>query len=439
MNNPWNVIQELEADNSRLAKEAIVAREAKAENDMFFKGVNMALSSFITFGVKKVPVSEVDGNGLDFETFNVLADRLLNRFLTGHDARDAIEDAMNQATTEQWNDWYRRILIKDLRCGVNNTINRVVKKFNQNYLIEVFECMLAQPNEKFPKLMIGEKMLEVKLDGARVLTIVNPLEKSVRQFTRNGKELFNFPDSIKDIETNMDWFGDRPFVLDGEIMSSSFQDLMKQIKRKSDVETSDAVLNLFDIVPLDEFKKGKSTKNQLERTADLQKFYKERSLTMTNVNVIEHEIVNLSTKEGYARFMEVNKLALKMGYEGLMIKDPYAIYECKRSSAWLKIKPFIEVTLKVVGVEEGTGKNVGRLGNLICAGVDDGVSIKVSVGGGFSDNQRKEFWDMRDEALDQLVEIRADAVTQSQDQEDTFSLRFPRFLRFRGFEKGEKI
>ena len=30
MNNPWNIIQELEDDNSRLAKEAIVAREADA-------------------------------------------------------------------------------------------------------------------------------------------------------------------------------------------------------------------------------------------------------------------------------------------------------------------------------------------------------------------------------------------------------------------------
>jgi hypothetical protein len=35
------------------------------------------------------------------------------------------------------------------------------------------------------------------------------------------------------------------------------------------------------------------------------------------------------------------------------------------------------------------------------------------------------------------VEVRADAVTQNQD--GTYSLRFPRFLRFRGFEVGEKI
>jgi hypothetical protein len=35
------------------------------------------------------------------------------------------------------------------------------------------------------------------------------------------------------------------------------------------------------------------------------------------------------------------------------------------------------------------------------------------------------------------VEVRADAVTQNQDS--TYSLRFPRFLKFRGFRAGEKL
>ena len=44
-----------------------------------------------------------------------------------------------------------------------------------------------------------------------------------------------------------------------------------------------------------------------------------------------------------------------------MIKPAHDGYKCKRSHAWLKIKPFIEVTLTVVGVEEGTGKNAGMM------------------------------------------------------------------------------
>jgi DNA ligase-1 len=43
----------------------------------------------------------------------------------------------------------------------------------------------------------------------------------------------------------------------------------------------------------------------------------------------------------------------------------------------------------------------------------------------------------RDKIVNQLVEVRGDAITQNQD--GTYSLRFPRFKTFRGFEIGEKI
>jgi DNA ligase 1 len=120
-----------------------------------------------------------------------------------------------------------------------------------------------------------------------------------------------------------------------------------------------------------------------------------------------------------------------------MIKDVTAPYECKRSHAWLKAKPFIEVTLTIIDVEEGTGRNEGRLGAVVCSGQDDGKDIRVNVGSGFTDDNRSAFWADSDALIGQLVEVRADAVTQNQD--GTYSLRFPRFKTFRGFEPGEKI
>jgi DNA ligase-1 len=125
------------------------------------------------------------------------------------------------------------------------------------------------------------------------------------------------------------------------------------------------------------------------------------------------------------------------GFEGIMIKDMNAPYECKRSSFWLKWKPTISVDLQIVGFEQGTGRNKTRLGAIICEGDDNGRSIRVNVGSGFTDNDRNEFWAVRDTLIGHLVEIQADAVTQNQD--GTYSLRFPRFLRFRDFEIGEKI
>lgn len=158
-----------------------------------------------------------------------------------------------------------------------------------------------------------------------------------------------------------------------------------------------------------------------------------------HIDIINQIEVDLDSYVGELQFKEFNKEALEKGFEGIMIKVPDAPYECKRSTSWLKQKPFIEVSLTVVGIEEGTGKNEGRLGALICEGVDDGKTIAVNVGSGFTDDQRAEYWDDRDSMVGQIVEIRADAATISQDSTETWSLRFPRFLRFRGFKAGEKI
>lgn len=156
-----------------------------------------------------------------------------------------------------------------------------------------------------------------------------------------------------------------------------------------------------------------------------------------HIDIIPQEEVDLGTYVGELQFKQFNKDAIDKGFEGIMIKDPEAKYECKRSTSWLKQKPFIEVSLAVNNVEEGTGRNEGRLGALICEGEDDGRTISVNVGSGFSDADRDEFWSNRKELHGQIVEVRADAITQNQD--GSYSLRFPRFLRFRGFTAGEKI
>ena len=77
------------------------------------------------------------------------------------------------------------------------------------------------------------------------------------------------------------------------------------------------------------------------------------------------------------------------------------------------------------------------MGAIICEGDDNGRRICVNVGSGLSDADRDEYWRARDQLLGNVVEVEADAVTQNQD--GTYSLRFPRFVRFRGFEPGEKL
>lgn len=433
---PWEVIAELESDNSRLVKESIIKREAEVGNAEFFRGARAALDSMITFGIRKVEEKSDSGKGLKPESFWKTAQDLAERKLTGNDAISAVNYLRMNAEKDEWNHWYRRILIKDLRCGVSEkTINSVAGKINGDYAIPVFSCQLAHDGANHESKVAGQKLVEVKLDGVRVITIVYP-SGNVDQYSRNGKELVNF-EHIKQQFAKHARLLKEPMVFDGEVMSSSFQDLMRQVHRKSDVDAGDAVLNLFDILTLKEFQAGYSEHTQLVRSDSLRAWYMPIRDHMPNVTVLGQELVDLDTLEGQTRFKEINASAIAGGYEGIMIKDPAAPYECKRTVSWLKQKPYIEVSLAVVGVEEGTGKNVGRLGALIVEGTDDGKLIRTNVGSGLTDNDRVVYWDNADSIIGNIVEVRADAVTQNQD--GSYSLRFPRFKGFRGFEAGEKL
>ena len=411
-------------------------KEIANNNVNFFSGCRLALDPMITFGVKQVPQSKKDGPGLAFAEFVGLASQLRDRELTGHDARDAIEETMNEATVDEWNNWYRRILIKDLKCGVSEkTINNVVKKTKRSDLkIPTFNCMLAHDSANHEKKMIGKKFLDYKLDGVRVITII--LNGVVTMYSRNGKQFINFGHIETELENLL---GKESYeggiVLDGEMVSSSFQALMKQVHRKDNVEATDAQYALFDILPLDEFQKGVSTLGCRARHKQLLETIPESS---NNMFVVEKIECDLDTAEGQKIFSDYNKVAIDKGFEGIMIKDVDALYECKRSHFMLKAKPFIEVSLKIVDTEEGTGRNVGKLGALICEGKDDGKFIKVNVGSGLSDDQRDSFWAVKDTLIGEIAEVRADAITQNQDSDD-YSLRFPRFKTFRGFKVGEKF
>ena len=343
---------------------------------------------------------------------------------------------MTVATQTEWNDWYRRILIKDLRCGVSEkTVNTVVKKANRTeYAVPVFECMLAHDGAGHEKKIIGKKILQPKLDGVRCITVVNYEAQTVEMYTRNGKVLENFSHITDYLKIYINEFG-RSMIIDGEVMSTSFQDLMKQVHRKENVNASDAVLNVFDMLPLAEFKAGKSSLGQRRRCNYIKENFSKIFGDSNCITIVPWKEVDLDTFIGTVEFTDYNKAMVESGFEGIMIKDPDAKYECKRTTSWLKQKPFIEVSLAVIETEEGTGRNVGKMGALVCEGTEDGKLIKVNVGSGFTDKDRDEFWQCKVDG--QIIEVRADAVTQNQD--GTYSLRFPRFMRFRGFKTGEKI
>ena len=300
---------------------------------------------------------------------------------------------------------------------------------NLQFRVPVFSCMLAHDGAKHPKKIQGSCLVEYKYDGVRVIGIVKNGKATL--YSRNGKIFHNFPH----IENALSKTEYNNMVFDGEVMSDDFQALMKQVYRKSGANTDDAYLALFDMLPLKEFNSGKSLLNTIERKEELNKM----SQTFNEeIKLVDYEIINFDEKAGQVKFSTMNKEALDKGFEGLMIKPTKNFYECKRSHAWLKIKPFIEVTLKVIDIQEGTGKHAGKLGAFNVEGEDDDKFFSLSVGSGLTDEDRERFWKAKDKLIGRLVEIRADAITKSIEGEH-YSLRFPRFKNFRGFKEDEKI
>jgi DNA ligase-1 len=303
----------------------------------------------------------------------------------------------------------------------------------------VFSVQLAQDSAGQPKKMKGIKRLEVKLDGVRVVAVVQGDVCTL--YSRNGKIFENFPQIAEAIEANRKAFQygrgtGGQFVLDGEIVGESFQKLMKQAHRKSDAETSGMVYHIFDVLPLDALKEGHCNLQQYKRIEWLENA-RVRLEETDCLRIMGGLDVDLDTAEGHDIMNRYAQDCVAEGFEGIMIKSLDAPYECKRSDFWMKWKPTISVDLSIVGFEEGTGRNEGRLGAIICEGDDNDRRICVNVGSGFSDALRDEYWTNRDDLLGHLVEVEADAVTQNQD--GTYSLRFPRFKRFRDFEAGSKL
>jgi len=434
-------INKLNESDSRLHKEDVIrqALEASVLGSInainFLTLVKVCYNPYVTFGVRQIPSTEgITGAENPWEEFNDLLRNLGQRRLTGNAARDAIEDISLRFDSEEWNTFNAPVLRRDLRAGVSEkTINKICKK--TDYEIPVFACQLAANSEGRPE-MRGIKRLEPKLDGVRVLMMImiSDTSNAVFSYSRNGKLFENFShieQQISDYLTKLVRHNRslmKGFVLDGEVIGNSFQELMRQARRKENVQATDSVFNIFDIIPIDDFRRG-YWNAQLEKRIEMLEYMRPVIDVLPNVELLPHIIVDLDTAEGKDQLMRYAKDQVNAGFEGIMIKDVGAPYECKRNTFWMKWKPVCDYDLTVVGIELGTGKNKGRMGALVCEGEDDGKHIIVNVGSGYTDEERQSYWDNKDAVIGRTAVVMADAITQNQD--GSYSLRFPRFKTFR--------
>lgn len=439
---PEATIQRLMNEPSILERETIIRENLREYNTDFFQGFKLAYDKSITFGVSTKTPKRGSGSGLAFADFVEMVQPLIERETTGDAAIRVLEQAASRATPEQWEFWYRRIVVKNLDCGTTSTlINKVLLKHasvneRRNYTVPTFDCQLATDIKKVKEIntaRLGEVLVQPKLDGVRVLARVS--KGGTTLFSRNGKVFENFPRIEKDLSACIAQFEHDVVWIDGEVVSKDFRTLMTQANRKENAKTTDCVFAIFDFLPDAEFKAGEWRETNARRHATLESVFTTERTTGTSLSLVVSQTLNYKTQQVAIR--DLIKSHIAQGYEGTMIKDAGAAYTSKRTKAWMKVKPTIMLTAKVVDVAEGEGKYAGSLGALVCEAEYEGKTIRFSVGSGLTDEQRAEFWANKSKLLEQLIEVEADSVSQAQDGE--YSLRFPRFIMFRGFVAGEQL
>lgn len=353
--------------------------------------LRLATDPFITFGV-----TSVEGEPKGDSYYLVVLKLCAERKLTGNDARAALGGACTDLEDQEI---VTRIIRKDLRCGVGEKL--VLQAYPE--LIRQFDVMRA---DKFAGLNPrNDYFIEPKYDGLRCLAMVE--DGAVTLFSRNGKEFTSSdhlkPQILKLVRGNN-------CVLDGELTSGNFNESSSAV-RKKDTQDDSTIFNIFDHLDFHEWKKPVNPYYQRRNQLESLGWSSQGSLLMVPSYRVSSEDEAFKL---YSHFLE-------KGYEGGILKNSRGLYRFKRHKDWMKLKEVNDVDLRVDHLVQGEGKYHGMLG----AAVVKYKGKKVSVGSGWSDEERALYWKDPTLLMGKVIEIRYHQETPDG------SLRHPRFYKIR--------
>ena len=413
-----DILNEIAATSSRNEKEAIIRREK--DNELLKRVFFLAYDPFTQFYIRKIPKYEtklkIDFITLD-ESINGVSGllHLSSRTFTGNAGINHLQFllSMSSATDAQV---IERIIGKDLKCGASDsTANKVWPN-----LVHEFPCMLASAyDEKLVAKMSWPAMAQLKMDGMRFNAIVKDGKCEFR--SRNGKEiqlLGNLEQEFISMArgSNLVYDGELVVFEDGMILDRQTGNgiLNKAVKGTITQEDAGKVhATLWDCIPYDHFVAGKGTVQYAVRFAMLETLNKP-----SKIHIVESKkVANIDEAQ------EIFKGYLADGQEGIILKDMNAVWENKRARHLIKFKGELECDLKIVGIQEGTGKYVGKVGAYICES-EDGI-VKCDVGSGFKDNQRE----IDNSVIGKVVAVKYNARIKN--KQGVESLFLPIFLEIR--------
>jgi hypothetical protein len=363
--------------------------EKHVDNETLREVIRLALCPFTQFYQRKIPAYTCDGTNASIEAILPALYDLSSRQVTGNAAIEHLRMLLSSLTPDDAK-VLERIIDKSLDCGVQvSTANAVWAGLIKEYpvmLCSQFEQKLVD-KIKFPAYV------QLKMDGMRFNAIVRDGKCEFR--SRNGKEI----QLLGNLEQEfIDLAGDVDCVFDGELLvmlpgDHQFADRQTgngilNKANKGTISASEAALvhaTVWDVIPYVLFGDGYCGTPYSTRFSSLKKLVDEIPPQGKKIWLVASDIVE-NIEQANEKFEEY----LALGLEGIILKDGSGVWEDKRAKHQIKFKGELECDLKIVGVEEGTGKYAGMLGAILCES-SDGV-IKVSVGSGFTDQQRKDYW-----------------------------------------------
>lgn len=390
------------------------------DNELFKKCLKFLLDNNVVTGISDAKLNKnlgfvVKGIMLNFET-------VMDYLLENNSGRDVDIAWMQQFISRQLDkEFYSQMITKKFRLGADaKLVNKCIPG-----LIPTFDVMLGTSIEKV-KLKGDEKIfISQKLNGTRCAFVGD------RCMTRQGKEYVGLQHIIEDLQ---ELVGKNMFV-DGELVYKNKEGLTDSeafqkgtgIAMSKDEDKSDLKLIVFDMFPLDEFWNGQSKETYSERLLNylLPLRNKITSNHFENVSVVPMFYNGYDHSEiwNWLDYAEHNDM------EGVIINLDTP-YECKRSKNLIKVKKFYTYDLEVVDVEEGDGRNKGTLGALVVKYKDN----TVNVGSGFTDEERKNFWENREDIIGRVIEVKYKEITTDK-KTGLESLQFPVFCSLREIGK----
>lgn len=410
-----------------MEKEAIL--RANSENNLLKSVIKLALDPFIQFYIRKIPKYKASKVTLTLADALDKLGELSSRNKTGNAGVEHLTYIMESVNAEDAL-VIERVIEKDLRCGVSEaTVNKIWPRFIPTYPVMLASGFEGKLIEKFN----WPGFVQLKLDGMRFNAIVRDGKVEFR--SRNGKQLEIASDLLGRAFVELAKQYGCDCVFDGELLVvNEFGEpldrktgngiLTKSIKgTQSEAEGSLVRATLWDAIPVNAFLLGKYEVPYQTRFNELvSKHHKFSRKSILNHLISIVETVKVDSLYDAQRVFENY---FKLGFEGTILKDKNGIWEDKRSKGQIKFKGELECDLKIVGWEEGTGKNKGRLGNLILESEDG--KIRAGVGTGFTDADRDS---IKPDVVGKIVAIKYNARIQDK-RGNVESLFLPVFVEIR--------